>query len=222
MTDLPEDQDEEPSIHETVDAPSITRAAVLANKFVDDFFDGFAQAENAEDKKFLLPAPVFLEWVTKQGLMRDGSGEEDDKVVARGRGAVSQDVRQKINSAAEFGKGVWPPYKIAVNKQGALYEVRLLENHIAQLPGDLGKHVLRYVDRKLAYCRKTSEFMHSEKVQKYAPLARVRYGASERLLAVHLRNLVAGTNEVVKEMLESDREAQQLMLQFSESSEAAD
>jgi hypothetical protein len=204
--------DDVPPLHELVEEAPVTRASYLANAFMESFFDRFAEAELADEKKFLLDVSQFDMWMIEQNLMPNDISE--DHIAQRGKASVRNMARRTINRAAAFGKSVWPPFSIEVYEPGKLYDVRLLEYFVDKLPNDLARRALGYMMNKGTYWSQMSAYMHSEAVQKRlkaAPHVMMRFHGAEGQVRLTFKNVADQLHNLNEEMTATYREARRLM-----------
>lgn len=194
-------------LHELVEEAPVTRAATLANAFMEGFFHKFAEAELKDDKKFLLSLDQFDTWLIDRGDMPAPSDDDEDSLAADGRSARRNYLRRMINRAAAFGKTVWPPFSIEVHTVGKIYEVRLLDYYADKIPTELTASMKRYLVNKTTHWGQISAFMHEEKTRKKAPEAVLRFYGIERMIDLTLKNAVQQLQNLNEEVQSAHKEA---------------
>ena len=195
-------------LHELIETSRVTQAATMANTFMESYFPQFADAELKADKMFLLNVDQFDGWLAEQGYMEPPAADEPkDSLAANGRSLRRNYIRRTINSAAAYGKTVWPPFSIEVRRAGRIYEVRLLDYYADRIPIELAEKMKRYIVNKTTHWGHISAFMHEEKTQKKAPEAVLRFIGVERMIDLTLRNTVQQLQNLNDEVLATHKEA---------------
>lgn len=202
-----------PPLTELVEEAPVTRASYLANTFAESFFERFAEAELADEKKFLLDVAQLDRWMVEHNLMPDNV-DENDELAQRGKAMIRNTVRRTINRAAAYGNVMGSPFSIEVYEPGRLYEVRLLEYFAEKLPAEFAERTLKFIVNKGTNWGHITAYMHSEAVEKRlqnAPDVRTRFLGTESSIRLTFRNITAQLENLNEEMNSTYREARRLV-----------
>lgn len=198
-------------IHEQTEEASVTREAFLARAFMEEFSERFTEAELTGDQAFVISAPYeFDKWLVKMALLPPAA-DDNEQIVMRGRNILRQEVRKIINRGAEFGKTIWPPFSIQINKKGVSYEVRLMNKHLEKMPTDLALKTKTYLTNHLSHWSRISNLMHTENVRKYAPEQFMAFVGIERMVDMTMKNMVSVLGNLNEEMIAAARDTHQFL-----------
>ena len=182
----------DPDAHELQEDADVTRASALANAFREEFLNLFEEAEQkeAEDQTFLLSHHEFDKWATKIGELNSASNVTDNVISMRGLSKRRAEIRETINRASKFGKGVWPPFSIEVHTHGRNFEVRLFRKYLDAIPGGLVSRMKTFLHNKASTWDEYFATLTSERIQKTAPELYHRFIGSHTAMSYFLKSII--------------------------------